>query len=338
MAGYGPQWPAQPGWEAPPSRPAHPAWGGPGQFPPQPRRRGLAPVILAALGVLGVVMLGLIAYSLLDQPDFQNDDYVPPPPGNLKPFPDAPVSEADSLVAANALYAQDLAVPIRCELSNPDVAVLTATNAEVKSHLDELMACTMRVWDQPFRGTDRFELVRPIVNVYSGKITSPCGTSEAVNAFYCTANQEVYYGRDLARAIPSQAQPRVIDATMAHEFGHSIQGRTLILHASAYQQRQADEATALELSRRRELQADCFAGMYIQAVTQSVGYDQQNVDDIMEAFRLIAGDVRAGRPGDPQAIDSHGQGQSRLYWTQVGLSGTDVGRCNTFIAPSEYVR
>lgn len=330
----------------PPPGPWHqaqhpPVWPqAPGKFPSHqpPRRRGLGPVILAALGVVGAVMLGLILYSVLSGPEFENDDYVPPPPGDTKPFPDAKLSEVDSLVSANALYSQQLAVPIRCDLSNPQIAPLTASDAEIKDHLDELMACTTHVWDQPFRDTDRFELVRPATNVYSGEITSPCGTSDGANAFYCIANEEVYYGRELPRAIPSQAWPRVIDGTMAHEFGHAMQARTLILQASAYQQDQSDEATALELNRRLELQADCFAGMYVQAVSQSAGYSRQNLDDMQEAFRLIAGDVQAGRPGDPRAIDNHGQGQSRLYWTQVGLSGTDIGRCNTFTAPSDHVR
>lgn len=333
--GFSPSGPWHQGQHHPPAWPQ-----AAGQFapPPPPRRRGFGPVILAALAVLGAIMLGLIMYSLLSGPDFENDDYVPPPPGNTKPFPDAELSEADSLVSANALYAQQLAVPIRCELSNPEIPVLTASDAEIKAHLDELMACTMRVWDQPFRGTNRFELVRPITNVYSGEVTSPCGTSNGTNAFYCPANEEVYYGRELARELPGQERPRVIDATMAHEFGHAMQARTLILFASMYQQQQTDKATALELNRRLELQADCFAGMYVQAVAQSVGYDQQNLDDIQEAFRLIAGDVQAGRPGDPLALDNHGQGQSRLYWNRVGLSGTDIARCNTFIAPSEHVR
>jgi predicted metalloprotease len=326
----------QPSW--PPAagqQPMQPAWGGAGgQFPaPQPpRRRGLGPVILAGLGVLGVIMLGLVAYSVFSGPDYQNEDYVPPPPGNVKPFPDAPVSEVENLVTRNSLYAQTVPRPVSCVLSNPDMDIDAASNAEVKAYIDELMACNMRVWDPPFQATGEYELVRPAVNVYGESVTTPCGGGEAMgpNAVYCSANQEVYWSRAITGFLPLLSEPHAVDMVMAHEFGHGIQARTLILQANAYSQRQVDRSEALEMNRRIELQADCFAGLWVQSVAESMDYSQAEIRNMIAAIEQTGDEP--GTEGD------HGQAASRGYWIQIGMSRADVGGCNTHIADGDVVR
>lgn len=333
--------------------PGHGQWGqqqlwrtGPAPMPmPAPAvRRGPAPFILGALVVLAVAMLGLVIYSVLSGPGYQHDDYVAPPPGNVKPFPDVRQDEVDSLLVANPLYAQTLPVPVRCDLTDPDMDIRTASDAQVTAYIDEIIACNMRVWDLPVRQTQRFELVRPVVNVYRDSVTTPCGggTAQGPNASYCAANQQVYFSRSLAESHPNLAivdQPHVVDAIMAHEFGHALQARTVVLFLSAFKGEQArDQAAALEYSRRIELQADCFTGMFVQSVRQSVGYDQADLDRIVTAMRGIGDDELAGRPGDVGVIGNHGHGASREYWYRVGTSTTDIGQCNTFTAPADFVR
>ncbi len=286
-------------------------------------------------------MIGFILYSLLSGPDYQNDDYVPPPPGTLAPFPDAQVSEVDTLLTANPLYAQTLPVPVRCDLTNPDLHLPSATDDEVKAYIDDLMACNMRVWDQPFQGTQRFQLVRPAVNIYRDSAQTPCG-SFGPNGLYCSANQQVYFSRLYPEIHPNLAvtnEPHVIDEIMSHEFAHGIQARTVLLVGGRYKERQAaNEAQGREFARRVELQADCFAGMFLQSVHQSVGYTETDFEQISRAMRASGDDELANRPNDPAVRGGHGHGVSRLYWLQVGLTSTDVGRCNTFTAPSDYVR
>lgn len=315
-----------------------------GQFPgsPRGRKRSPLPLILGGLAVVVLAMVGLGLYSVLGGPDYQNDDYVPPPPGDVKPFPDFRVSEAETLLTQHAIYGEQLATPIRCELSNPDMDMATATDEEVKAYIDELMACNMRVWDQPFRGTGTYELVRPVVNIYRESVTSPCGGgAKEPNAFYCSANQQVYFSRDLDKIHPALAvinQPHVVDGIMAHEFAHGMQARLLVLQSFAYRANQSDRRAAFELQRRVELQADCFAGMYVQAVATSSEYTSEDVNNIIESMRAVGDDNLANRPDDPGIVGNHGHGASRVYWHQVGLTSTDIGACNTFVAPAEHVR
>lgn len=324
----------------------HSPWPtGPAPMPVPAAKRGPAVFILGALVVVALAMLALVLYSLLAGPDYENDDYVPPPPGLEKPLPlDFRNDEIEPLLTANPLYAQTLPVPVRCDLTDPDMDIQTASDAEVSAYIDEVIACNMRAWDQPVRGTQRFELVRPIVNVYRDTVTTPCGGGRAQgpNASYCASNQQVYFSRSLAGARPSFAiidEPHTVDVIMAHEFGHALQARTSLLFASVLKgQQTGDQRSALEFSRRTELQADCFTGQFVQSVRQSVGYTATDLDRFVTTMRVIGDDALAGRPGDPSVVGNHGQGASREYWFQVGLTTTDIGRCNTFTAPADFVR
>jgi predicted metalloprotease len=87
--------------------------------------------------------------------------------------------------------------------------------------------------------------------------------------------------------------------------------------------------------RRLETQADCFSGMFIRAVSQSIGEQPQDDAGIEEIYVAIGDDTLTNKP---DIVGNHGLGRSRKYWGTTGLSTNAVGACNTFTAPSKYVR
>ena len=91
-----------------------------------------------------------------------------------------------SRITNNQLYNQTV-LPVRCN-SQP-INVTTASDAQLESHFDGLMECLVRVWEPPV--TNAGSLVRPTVTIYGRELTK-CGRT-GVNAFYCTADQQVYY-------------------------------------------------------------------------------------------------------------------------------------------------
>ena len=130
--------------------------------------------------------------------------------------------------------------------------------------------------------------------------------------------------------------PRAGDQIMAHEFGHAIQGRTGIIASSqGIRQNISDEGARLELGRRTELQADCFAGQFMRSVSVSLGLQQADVERIQQDFYNSGDDVLSG---DPDYVGDHGHGRSRRTWGTAGLGTDQVGRCNSFTAPSNQVR
>ena len=147
-------------------------------------------------------------------------------------------------------------------------------DAQLKAHFEGLMECLVRVWQPPVTAAG-FQIVRPTVTIYGEELTTKCGKS-GINAFYCPADQQVYYSNLLPRALPTVSENKwTADVVMAHEFGHALQGRTgILISAHALGQDAGDKATDLQYTRRLETQADCFSGMFVRAVSRSLGVQQ----------------------------------------------------------------
>ena len=83
----------------------------------------------------------------------------------------------------------------------------------------------------------RLDHVAAVGDHLRGEISTKCGKS-GVNAFYCSADQQIYFSNLLPQAVPIVAEDKwAADVVMAHEFGHAIQGRTgLLISAHALAQ------------------------------------------------------------------------------------------------------
>ena len=311
---------------------------GPPMIPPRRRRSPFRSLLLGLMITTLLAFGGLaVANSLSGTSDvaYQNDDYRVPPPDRTPPPLPLPetVSEAEQMIADSPFYNQSTPIPVRCN-SQP-VNVATASDSQLESHFEGLMECLMRVWQPPVEAA-RFQIVRPTVTVYGSEITTRCGKS-GVNAFYCAADQQVYFSNRLADAVEIVRRNKwAADVVMAHEFGHAIQGRTgILISAKALGQESGSKATDLELSRRLETQADCLSGMFMRAVSVSLGIQQSDLEGIQDTYVAVGDDVLTG---NANVVGNHGRAKSRRYWGTVGLGTSQVGKCNTFVAQRSLVR
>jgi uncharacterized protein len=306
---------------------------------PAPRRSSPLRLVLLVVIVLTLAALGGLVISGLTSAAsnvaYQNDDYrIPPPDTSPPPIPvPETYQQAERWITDNRFYDQTAPAPVRCN-SQP-INVVTASDAQLKAHFEGLMECLVRVWEPPVTSAG-FIIVRPTVTIYGEELTTKCGQS-GVNAFYCTADQQVYYSNLLPQALPTVRQNKwTADIVMAHEFGHALQARTgILISAHALGQDSGDEGTTLQYSRRLETQADCFSGMFLRAVSQSMGVQQQDEEGLVEIYAAIGDDRLSGKP---DIVGNHGLARSRQYWGTVGLTTSAVAPCNTFIAPSKLVR
>jgi predicted metalloprotease len=295
-------------------------------------------VLLMVIAVTLVALAGLALSGLTSAASnaaYQNDDYqVPSPDRNPPPIPvPETYDQAEQWITESPFYNQTVPAPVRCN-SQP-INVVTASDAQLKSHFEGLMECLVRVWEPPVTDAG-FIIVRPTVTIYGEELTTKCGQT-GINAFYCTADQQVYYSKLLPQALPTVRRNKwTADIVMAHEFGHALQGRTgILISAHALGQNSGDEATGLQYSRRLETQADCLSGMFLRAVSQSIGMQQQDVDGILGIYAAIGDDELSG---NPDVVGNHGLARSRKYWGTIGLGTSAVGECNTFTVPSRLVR
>jgi predicted metalloprotease len=342
---YPPQAYQQPGYQQ--ARFPAQGYGQPGMVNRPPQRRN---PLLGLLGAAAFVMIaGFFVVALFNylspstpdtptpstEPTYGQNVDVPAPDRNPPALP-APKTydQATTWMKSNAIYNESVIVPTACQLDKIDVS--TASKAALETHLNKLTACLWTVWNPPITSAD-FELPRPTVTVYGAGVTTACGESESHNAFYCSADQQIYYAQDLYEILPRalRSQPFVAETVLAHEFGHAIQARTgILISESAWQQKSSDSKAA-EYSRRAETQADCMGGLFIHAVEDASGMSAQDLSNLKSLSSSIGDDSLTG---DPNIVGDHGLSKSRVYWFSLGLAQASVGTCNTFVAPSDKVR
>lgn len=307
----------------------------------QPRRGGAGKIILAVFGVVILLGIGIAVINALGSSPaaggYVNENYTPPPP-DLNP-PDLPTvttyAEAEQLLTDDAIYAQSIPQPTRCQVSEIDLT--TASADQLQTYMTNVVGCLMTVWNDPVTQAG-YQMPRPPVIIYSTTITTGCGKLETENAVYCAADQKIYYATDLPDILPPDLQKSrfVVEMIMAHEFGHAVQARTGLLISFHGMESQASSQAEKNLwSRRGEMQADCFSGLFIRSVSQSAGLTQQDLDNLAATARAIGDDTLSGKA----TIDgNHGLAATRQYWLQLGLASTKVAACNTFVAPADQVR
>lgn len=349
---------------------AYQPYPAPGSFGRPPRRPSpLRGLLFAAFLAIGVVIFAMSVLSWLsedataqdypdatssstswptsvDTPDDQPsadpgsaEDEVGPPdysPSEL-PTPDT-YAQATTWLQKNAVYRQAPAIPTDCAL--PEIDMTRASGTALENHLNELTACLVKVWKAPLAAAG-FELPRPPVTVYNGAVTTKCGKLDDINAVYCSADQQIYYSKQLWKIFPADQQRDrfVVETVLAHEFGHTIQARTGILISSmAWEQRaeeQTDSSAANVYSRRLEVQADCFSGMFSHAVAQSSGLNADELTNLRDVIYNLGDDVLTGQAGFD---GDHGSGKARKTWFSTGQTGTSMGACNTYTASEKAVR
>ncbi len=332
-AGY----PQQPGY--PPGYPQRPG----GFQAPPPRRNPLGRVLVMLVAVCGLLLAGVVVANMIGGSDGTSprptETYTPPPP-DMDP-PPLPVpktyAEATEWLTKNPIYQQSTTIPTDCNSLTP-IDALNATEDELNDHLQDLTACLLKVWHQPVEAAG-FLLPRPPAIVYNQPIQTACGKLDSVNASYCGADQRIYYAKPLPKIFPKDLQNTkfLMEMVLGHEFGHAIQARTGIsISSSAWEQRVSSKAEANVFSRRLEVQADCFAGMWINAIARSQNLGSNDLENLRTIAYNLGDDVLSGKPN----IDSgHGLGNTRKRWFTTGLTGGPaIAQCNTYTAPSSEVR
>lgn len=317
--------------------------GVPGGRPP--KRGGASNILRLVLFMIGGFAVAMVAFSLFSSTDdpvvtppgeYQNEDYQVPQVDTNPPEIPIPetYTQATEWLTNNSIYDASIAVPVRCEATPIDLN--NASHAELQTHLNELTGCLMRVFG-PALEQAGYIAVRPSVTIYTSPVNTKCGKMPTANAAYCSADQQIYYAADLPTIVPPDLRSTnyVVESVIAHEFAHAIQGRTGILISGAAWEQRSDDATANSLSRRLEVQADCWAGQFIESVGQSVGVDANGAQQLSELFYSIGDDVLTG---DSTYDGNHGQGATRRAWFLEGYGTTLMGSCNSFTVGDAQVR
>lgn len=185
-----------------------------------------------------------------------------------------------------------------------------------------------------FYGTD-YEVTKTVF--FSDATNTGCGqASSQTGPFYCPVDHLVYLDLGFMQALEQQLIGKSTDLAeqyiVAHEYGHHIQNLVGI-NGQVQQAQQSDPGRANQYSVALELQADCFAGMWVGDLA-SRGL-LESPDEISEALNAAAGvgddriqEKTQGRI-DKEAW-THGSAEQRQTWFTRGYNSGDAGQCDTF--------
>jgi predicted metalloprotease len=113
---------------------------------------------------------------------------------------------------------------------------------------------------------------------------------------------------------------------IAHEYGHHVQEDAGILEYGHRLMAASVTVARDEVSRRIELQAQCFAGAFLSAQRDSLPMTSSQ-------YKAVLADARArgddGRPADGR---DHGSGAHYAGWAARGYTQRVLSSCNTWTA------
>ena|SRR5262245_541838 len=206
--------------------------------------------------------------------------------------------------------------------------------------VDSVMKDVQDTWAQLLG--DRYQRTRAVL--FRDSIDSACGFAEsATGPFYCPEDGRVYLDLGFFQELQDRfgAPGEFARAyVLAHEVGHHIQRLTGI-ESRTRRAREYQPDAANAISVMVELQADCFAGVWAHAASQSGRAAQGKVElepgDVEAGLRAAAaiGDDRLQRMSTGHVAPdrfTHGSSAQRVEWFRRGLESGDPNACDTFSA------
>lgn len=223
------------------------------------------------------------------------------------------------------------------------------TGADANAHTECRMVTTADsldvVWTAELAAQDAgVTYEAPDFVVFQDSVSTGCGSATSASGpFYCPADSTVYLDLGFFQQMESDFgaadAPLAQEYVVAHEWGHHIQNLmgTFSAHDS---QEQGDQGAGV----RMELQADCYAGIWMNRASSTVDPDSGEVflqkpseDEIAQALQTAAaiGDDRIQERYQGQSDSdtwTHGSAEQRQRWLTTGLESGSIEQCDTFAA------
>ncbi|WP_245560447.1 neutral zinc metallopeptidase [Actinopolyspora halophila] len=283
--------------------------------------RGNSP--LALLGVLGLVF-GIVLLVALSEPDSLfagGDDSEPDSAPEVRNGHPDPGFEPVSLLENNPVTTRSL----RLSATNCELPELTDSAERMSDYYERGVRCLDQAWSGVLDGAG---MERGTPEISSDSRTSVCGETRGETrptAFYCEGTIHLPRQWVLSDLGLDEGSHLLM---LAHEYGHHVQRLSGIMRASAERADDSEQSSSdsLRVTRRLELQAECFAGMFVARAVDDGVLDRGRAVSLVET------------PGSTKLADSHGSPANQRRWKQAGFRERNTAACATWRAPNDAVR
>lgn len=219
-------------------------------------------------------------------------------------------------LTSNKIYRSGTAAAMRCPLPG----IKPGSAVSVKRFQQALARCADRFWAARFKAAG-LRYSPPKLHITTGK-RSVCGTITTNGAQYCPQQRTVAI-RIMKRDLRDQIKMNLAHS-VAHEWGHHVQELSGILDAQNTLYWRSGKTRRAALSRKLEMQAECFAGVFYRAAFDSLDSD-------ITWAQWING-VKQSRESKV-----HGKPRNLAYWQDRGYDAGSAAACNTWTAPAARV-
>ncbi|MFX0574927.1 neutral zinc metallopeptidase [Nocardia nepalensis] len=195
------------------------------------------------------------------------------------------------------------------------------------------IACLDASWEPTLRGAGLpFHPPRLLAPAESRDVVSQCvqRLRNGPATFYCALDETLVLPYDAIRPQTGGSRRGAQLAVLTTEYGHHVQN--LIGVTQAYTEKRSnlgkDTAAGQEQSRRMELQARCFSGMFLGTNFGRGDIDQQTWTEASRTVRGI---------GDTGSQRMQGTEENVWGWWKWGSDKGDTWECNTWYSSPAHV-
>ncbi len=200
-----------------------------------------------------------------------------------------------------------------------------------------VLGTTETYWGEEFAASGE-TYPAPRLVLFTGSTSSGCGGASAqIGPHYCPLDQTIYvdlgFFTELQARFGAGGGDFAEAYVIAHEVGHHVQNVTGTMERVRNLQSQ-NPAARNALSVQMELQADCYAGNWANAVLERDVLQPGDIEEGLDAAAAVGDDriqERATGRVDPESW-THGSSEQRVRWFTVGFESGDPQACDTFNA------
>jgi predicted metalloprotease len=191
------------------------------------------------------------------------------------------------------------------------------------------------MWRQVFSRMNK-TYTEPKLVLFRTATDSGCGGATSdVGPHYCPVDHTIYLDETFFDELTNRFGAKGGDVAQAyvisHEVGHHAQNELGIMDEEDKAiDAHTDEKN--ELSVKLELQADCFAGLWLNSIKDKQVLEPGEIHEAMDAAAAV-GDDRIQKKVEgyvnPETW-THGSSEQRLGWFDKGYDTGEPSACNTF--------